>query len=69
MKNIKLSPLSVLAETSVVIVLDADPDPNFYVSAYSDRDSDWYQNYAEPHADPTQVSHMLEPFFLFLRQL
>jgi hypothetical protein len=34
---------------------DADPDQNFHFGAdpFPDPDSDWHQNDADPHADPT----------------
>jgi hypothetical protein len=34
---------------------DRNPDPNFHVDAYPDPDPDWYQNDANPHADPKHV--------------
>jgi hypothetical protein len=34
---------------------DSDPDPIFDVD-----DLEWHQKDAVPHADPIQVSHMLE---------
>jgi hypothetical protein len=41
--------------------LDADPDSNFHFDADSDLDSDWHQNDADPHVDPSPVFlHMLE---------
>jgi hypothetical protein len=37
-----------------------DPDPNFHIGTDPDPDPDWNQNDADPHADPTQVLHILE---------
>ncbi len=36
---------------------DAEPftDPDFQVDADPDPDPDWYQNDADPHADPIPV--------------
>jgi hypothetical protein len=39
---------------------DSDTDPNFQVDA--DPDTDWHQNDADPHADPTpSFTHVGKP--------
>jgi hypothetical protein len=41
---------------------DPNPDPNFHVGADPDSDPDWYQNDANPHADPTHVGKSKKNF-------
>jgi hypothetical protein len=47
-------------------IFDADPGPKFHVDADPDpySDPDWYQNDADPHADPTPSFNIR--FFLLL---
>ncbi len=53
--------------------VDADPDHIFHFGAdpYPDPDSDWHQNDADPHADPTQSFTHAEKWdknFTFIQQ-
>ncbi len=52
--------IRIRSKTSTVdwYCVDSDPDPNLYVDADPDPDPDWHQNNADPHADPSQVSHL-----------
>jgi hypothetical protein len=49
-------------------IFDADPGPKFHVDADPDpySDPDWYQNDADPHADPTP-SFNIRFFYAFSR--
>ncbi len=47
---------------------DLDPDQNFHVDADPDpeRDPDWHENNAGPHADPTPIfKHVGKSEFYF----
>jgi hypothetical protein len=44
--------------------VDADPNPTFHCDA--DPDPDWYENSAEPHADPTQCFTRQSQYTMFL---
>ncbi len=70
LKNIILCPLSALAGSSGVDRhrfgrFRCRSGSKFLCWCYSDPDSDWHQHDANPHADPTQVSHVLEIRFFF----
>ncbi len=52
-----------------VILSVVDADPNFYVDADLDRDLDWHQNDANPHAILSQGKHTLENKIIFYTKL